>query len=130
MDISKEELDDIEGLAYLRWSMFDSPDKKGSGKMFMEREPVFALDRIVRRNRFILDIELGYTSKKVADDMYLATNDSHRVGRAIRIRCVGNKKRMLLVKGLIEEGITRIAVNRETVYFDTDDQKERGFILW
>ena len=31
---------------------------------------------------------------------------------------------------LIEFGIERIAVDRETVYFDTDDLKERAFYIW
>ena len=33
-------------------------------------------------------------------------------------------------KALIEFGIERIAVDRETVYFDTDDLKDRAFYLW
>ena len=41
---------DIEGLDYLQWSLFDSPDEKGSGYKFMEREPVYILDRIVKTN--------------------------------------------------------------------------------
>ena len=42
---------DIEGLDYLQWSLFDSPDEKGSGYKFMERQPVYILDRIVKRTR-------------------------------------------------------------------------------
>lgn len=40
---------DIEGLDYLQWSMFDSPDEIGSGYKFMERQPVYILDKIVKR---------------------------------------------------------------------------------
>ena len=37
---------DEEGLTILKWSMFDSPDKLGSGKKFMESEPVWILDEV------------------------------------------------------------------------------------
>ena len=44
-DSYTEEMD-CEGLSVLKWSMFDSPDKLGSGKYFMESEPVFILDEV------------------------------------------------------------------------------------
>jgi hypothetical protein len=128
--MTKEELQNCEGLTYLTWDMFDSPDSKGSGFRFMEREPVLILDAIVRKTQAVMNVELGYVSKPYADKMGLVSTDSHRVGKAVRLRCVGHKKRMVIIKALIEFGIERIAVNRETVYFDTDDLKDRAFYLW
>tara|TARA_R110000822_G_scaffold29350_4_gene86499 strand:- start:1058 stop:1444 length:387 start_codon:yes stop_codon:yes gene_type:complete len=128
--MTKEELQNCEGLTYLTWDMFDSPDSKGSGFRFMEREPVLILDAIVRKTQAKMNVELGYVSKIVADKMGLISKDSHRVGKAVRLRCVGCKKRMVIIKALVEFGIERIAVNRETIYFDTDDLKERAFYLW
>lgn len=128
--MTKEELQNCEGLTYLTWDMFDSPDSKGSGFRFMEREPVLILDAIVRKTQAVMNVELGYVSKPVADKMGLVSMDSHRVGKAVRLRCVGHKKRMVIIKGLIEFGVQRIAVNRETVYFDTDDLKDKAFYLW
>lgn len=128
--MTKEEELDREGLKVLRWSMFDSPDKEGSGYMFMEREPVVALDRAAHYHRFIPNIELGYTSKKIADDMGLVSDNPHRVGKAIRIRCVGAKKRLRLIRSLMEVGIQRFAVTHDMVYFDTDDLKPASFYLW
>lgn len=125
-----EEIQDTEGLKKLRWSMFDSPDAKGSGYRFMEREPVVALDRACRRHDYVPNIILGYTSKMVADDMGLVSTDSHRVGKAVRIRCVGVKKRLKLVRSLMEQGVTRFALSRDTVYYDTDDLKESALYLW
>ncbi len=119
--------DDCEGLTYLRWSMFDSPDKVGSGKMFMEREPVLILDDVIRltkMNWIANNIKLGYTSKWYADRNRIATNSSHRVGRAITIHCVGNHKRGLIVKALFNLGIKRIGINKKEIYFDTDDLKK------
>jgi len=128
--MTKEEQIDRDGLTKLRWSMFDSPDKKGSGYMFMEREPVIALDRAAQRHRYIPDIILGYTSKVVADNMGLTSNNSHRVGKAIQIRCVGYKKRLKLVRSLMEQGVQRFAIGKEVVYFDTDELKEPAIYMW
>jgi hypothetical protein len=128
--MTKEELQNCEGLTYLTWDMFDSPDSKGSGFRFMEREPVLILDAIVRKTQAVMNVELGYVSKVLADKMGLVSTDSHRVGKAVRLRCVGHKKRMTIIKSLIEFGVERIAVNRETVYFDTDDLKHKAFYIW
>ena len=121
---------DIEGLDYLQWSLFDSPDEPGSGYRFMERYPVKILDDIVKQYRFVLDINLGYVSKAYGDKISLPTRDSHRIGRAIRIRILNPKKRYKLVSGLIMRGVNRIAVSRDEVYFDTDSLKPPMFALW
>lgn len=128
--MTKEEKLDTDGLKILRWSMFDSPGVKGSGYRFMEREPVIALDRAAHRHGFVPNIVLGYTSKRLADNMMLTSNDSHRIGKAVRIRCVGHKKRIKLVRSLIEQGVCRFALAKEFVYFDTDDLKPDAFYLW
>ena len=128
--MTKEEELDRDGLKVLRWSMFDSSDVKGSGYRFMEREPVVALDRAASRYGFVPNIILGYTSKFVADRMFLTSNDSHRIGKAVRVRCVGHKKRIKLVRSLMEQGVQRFAVARDFVYFDTDDLKPSAFYLW
>jgi len=128
--MTKEEELDREGLRVLRWSMFDSPDSEGSGYRFMEREPVIALDRAAHRYEYRPDVILGYTSKIVADKMGLVSIDSHRIGKAVRIRCVGPKKRLKLIRSLMEQGIQRFAIDRETVYFDTDELKAPSIYLW
>lgn len=121
---------DIEGLDYLQWSMFDSPDEIGSGYKFMERQPVYILDKIVKKTRRNFDVLLGYTSPSYANKIPLATNNSHRIGKAIKLRVLNPKKRMDLVRLLILEGVSRVAISRDEVYFDTDDLKERGLYLW
>ena len=126
----KEEELNTEGLRVLKWSMFDSPDTAGSGYRFMEREPVVALDRAAHRYEYRPNVILGYTSKTVADKMGLVSTDSHRIGKAIRIRCVGPKKRLMLIRSLMEQGIQRFAIDRETVYFDTDELKAPSIYLW
>ena len=128
--MTKEEELDREGLRVLRWSMFDSPDKPGSGYMFMEREPVVALDRAAHRYEFKPNVILGYTSKFYADRMPLVSTDSHRIGKAVRIRCVGAKKRLKLVRSLMEQGVQRFGIGRGVVYFDTDELKPPSIYLW
>lgn len=128
--MTKEEQLDTEGLRVLKWSMFDSPDAPGSGYRFMEREPVVALDRAAHRYEYRPNVILGYTSKRVADNMGLVSTDSHRIGKAIRIRCVGKRKRLTLIRSLIEQGVQRFAISKELVYFDTDEMKAPSIYLW
>ena len=62
--------------------------------------------------------------------MFLPSKNAHRVGLGIRIRILSTKKRMILIKGLIECGIQRIAVSEDTLYFDTDSLKPAYFAIW
>ena len=121
---------DCEGLLYLTWSQFDSPDSPGSGYRFMEREPVKILDTVIHRTKMVLNVTLGYVTPKTAKIMGLTTHDSHRIGKAIRVRVLNPKKRMKLVAALILLGVRRIALDRDIVYFDTDDQKPEWLSLW
>jgi hypothetical protein len=122
---------DKEGLTILKWSMFDSPDKLGSGKYFMESEPVFILDEVLRKERINAFIMIGYVSKSYADKTALPSNSSHRVGKAIKVRCINKIKRFKIIKGLIQYGIERIQVSNEFIYFDTDNYlKEPLFICF
>ena len=125
-----EENKNCEGLTYLTWSRFDSPDQPGSGYKYMEREPVLLLDEVVRKTRMSLKIEMGYVSPRYARILGLPTHDSHRIGKAVRLRVTSSKKRMRVVAALIKEGVTRIALTDETVYFDTDEQKPDWLCLW
>jgi hypothetical protein len=110
--------------------MFDSPGEEGSGYLFMEREPVLILDRVVSKIRRSIKVDLGYVSKTYADKNVFPTKDSHRVGKAVRVRCLNPKKRMAIVKALIELGVERIAVSRDQVYYDTDELKPPMLSLW
>lgn len=112
---------DKEGLKVLRWSMFDSPDKFGSGKMFMESEPVFILDEALKKERLQAFIELGYTSKAYADRIRLGSDDAHRLGKAVKFRCINPNQRFRIVKQLILHRIERIHLFNESIYFDTDN---------
>jgi hypothetical protein len=124
--MTPKEKQNCEGLIYLTWDMFDSPNEEGSGYRFMEREPVLILDEITNATKYILKVELGYTSKTYADKIGLPTNSSHRTGKAVRLRVVGPRKRLSLVSYLVQLGVKRIGINREFVYFDTETLKKPG----
>lgn len=112
---------DEEGLSVLKWSMFDSPDVHGSGKMFMESEPVFILDTVFRKERLKGYIHLGYTSKTYADRIGLGLNSEHRVGKAIKFKCINPSHRFRIVRGLIQYGVERIKLFDHSIYFDTEN---------
>ena len=115
-DTYTKEMDE-EGLSVLKWSMFDSPDRLGSGKYFMESEPVFILQ--------------GYVSKTYGDRVAIPENSGHRVGKSIKFKCINRIKRLKLVRGLIQYGIERIKISNEWIYFDTDNYlKEPEFICF
>ena len=111
---------DEEGLKILKWSMFDSPDKLGSGKMFMESEPVWILDDVFRTERLKGYIHLGYTSKTYADKIGLGLESEHRIGKAIKFKCINPSHRFRFVRGLIQRGVERISLYDESIYFDTE----------
>jgi hypothetical protein len=126
-DTYTKEMDE-EGLKVLKWSMFDSSDKLGSGKSFMESEPVFILDEVFRKERLSGFIIQGYVSKSYADKIAIPSNSGHRVGKSIKFRCINPSKRLKLIRGLIQYGIERIQVSDEFIYFDTDNYlKEPSF---
>ena len=110
--------------------MFDSPDSFGSGKRFMENEPVVILDRVFKKERLRGFIEIGYTSKPYADKLRLADNSGHRVGKSIKFRCINPSYRMRIVKGLILYGVERIHLYKESIYFDTDSYLKKPELLF
>ena len=127
-DAYTEEID-TEGLKTLKWSMFDSPEKLGSGKNFMESEPVFILDKVLTVERISAFIILGYASKPYADKLPLPTNSSHRVGKAVKLKCENRNKRIRIVKGLIQYGIERIHISNDWIYFDTDSYLKKPELI-
>jgi len=124
-DSYTEEMDK-EGLSVLKWSMFDSAGELGSGKRFMEDAPVFILDKIMKTERLRGYIELAYTSKRYADNLLLSTKSPHRLGKAVKFRCINNNQRFRFVRGLIQYGVQRIKLSKDSVYFDTDNYIQKA----
>ena len=81
-----------------------------------------------RINAFVM---LGYVSKTYGNKLALPNNSGHRVGKAVKVRCINKIKRLKIIKGLILYGIERIQVSNEFIYFDTDNYlKEPTFICF
>ena len=114
---------DEEGLKILKWSMFDSPDLLGSGKRFMESEPVWILDEVFRTERLKGYIHLGYTSKTYADKIGLGLESEHRIGKAVKFKCINPSHRLRFVRSLMQYGIERITIYDNSIYFDTENMK-------
>lgn len=117
-------------LRRLLWSQFMC--KCGScrvdtGQRLMEKLPVYILDQIAVEERIRFDIELAYVCKIHADNLLLTSQDSHRAGLAVKIRVLNPKKRLVIIRGLIVRGVTRIALNEKYIYFDVDDLKQMSF---
>lgn len=127
-DSYTEEMDS-EGLSVYKWSMFDSPDKLGSGKNFMESEPVFILDTICKIERLFGFILNGYTSKLYADKTRIPTNSGHRVGKSVKFKCADKIVRFKFIKGLIQYGVNRIHIGEDFIYFDTDSYLKKPEIV-
>ena len=125
-----------EGLMYLAWDDFDCPLEEGSAFKFMEREPVLILDQAIdmMKRKMFTEIVMAYTSPAYANKKGLSKNDSHRVGKAVLLKVPDAKKKHDLLTALLALGARRIALqgnrNRDHVYYDCDEQKERGIFTW
>ena len=125
-----DEYDDSEGLKKLLWSQFMCKCGRcdvSSGKRLMEKIPIIILDQIAQEERIRFDVELAYVCKPHADELVLTSINSHRAGLAVKVRVLNPKKRMLIIRGLIVRGVTRIALNDKYIYFDVDDLKQLSF---
>ena len=117
---------DVEGLHYLKWSDFDCPHQEGSGYKFMEKEPVFILEKAITMTTLLpTKITLAYVSPQYASTLCLEEDSSHRIGRAIEFTCATHKSMMLFVAALCSLGVRRMRLSPKTIYFDTD-HKFRG----
>lgn len=121
-----------EGLSYLTWDMFDCPKQVDSGFLYMDRKLVQALDRAIGKSKVNITtkVEIGYATQEHAYRVLkLPTYSAHKSGQAVRIRCTNPKTRKRLVAAMLAEGIQRVGIGREHVYFDTDNTQPEGIFL-
>lgn len=122
-----DEEDDSLGLNKLLWSQFMCKCGKcgvETGSTMMESIPIVVLDQIALEERMRFDVRLAYVCEKHGDDLGLPFSSSYRLGVAVKIRVLNPMKRMLLIRGLIVRGVTRIAISKDYIEFDTDDLKK------
>ena len=117
-------------LKYFKLSEFDSPDEVGSGKK-MCKKFLAQLDFARHLAGVPFKITSGYRSKKWNLKVGGRVGSSHTgdVGLAADILCVGSRDRALIIKSLINVGITRIGIGKSFIHSDVDNKKDQD-VFW
>lgn len=116
-------------LKYFKLSEFDSPDEPGSGSK-MDKKFLEKLDYARHNAGVPFQINSGYRSKRWNDKILQARiGSSHKKGLAVDIHCIGSRNRALIIKSLMEVGITRIGVGKTFIHCDVDNIKDQN-VVW
>ena len=115
-------------LKYFKLKEFDSPDEPGSGnKMnynFLEK-----LDYARGNAGIPFKINSGYRTKAWNSKTGGRVGSSHIKGLAADIGYNGSRDRYIIVKSLMEVGITRIGIGKSFIHCDVDKQKDQD-VIW
>lgn len=108
---------------FFKYEEFDCKQEIGSGYRFMDRELISMLDEARRLSGLKFKITEGYKSAKRQRLEGGYRNNSHLIGRAVKIQCSHGNKRYKIITCLLEVGFTRIGVHHKYIYVDNDDLK-------
>ena len=119
---------------YFKFSEFDSPDQKGSGEKFMNREFLIKLARARQIANVAFGIRSGYRTqeynKLLLQRGYKAAPDSaHLRGLAVDIAVVSTQHRFIIINALIAVGFTRIGIGNTFIHVDLDMDKPQN-TMW
>lgn len=115
-------------LKYFKLSEFDSPDEKDSGKK-MDKKFLEKLDYARHNAGIPFKITSGYRTKEHNLKVGGRVGSSHQFGVACDIHCVGSRNRALMVKALLDVGITRIGIAKSFIHCDIDNLKDQD-VIW
>ena len=115
-------------LKYFKLSEFDSPDKPGSGKK-MDKKFLEKLDYARHNAGISFKINSGYRTKEWNAKVGGRVGSSHLYGVAADIQCKGSRDRALMIKALMEVGITRIGIAKTFIHCDVDKLKDQD-VFW
>ena len=115
-------------LKYFKLSEFDSPDKLGSGSK-MDKKFLEKLDYARHNAGLPFKINSGYRTKEWNMHIGGRVGSSHIKGLAADIHCNGSRDRALIVKALIQVGISRIGIGKTFIHCDVDKQKDQD-VIW
>ena len=116
-------------LKYFKLSEFDSPDELGSGSK-MDKKFLEKLDYARHNAGIPFKINSGYRTAYHNDKVLGARiGSSHKKGIAADIGYNGSRDRYIIVKSLMEVGITRIGIGKSFVHCDVDKQKDQD-VIW
>ena len=115
-------------LKYFKLSEFDSPDELGSGSK-MDKKFIEKLDYARHNAGVPFKINSGYRTKEWNSHIGGRVGSSHIKGLAADIHCNGSRDRALIIKSLLEVGITRIGIGRTFIHCDVDKKKDQD-VFW
>lgn len=115
-------------LKYFKLSEFDSPDELGSGSK-MDKKFLEKLDYARHNADVPFKINSGYRTKEWNAHIGGRVGSSHIKGLAADIHCNGSRDRALIIKSLLEVGITRIGIGRTFIHCDVDKKKDQD-VFW
>ena len=115
-------------LKYFKLSEFDSPDELGSGSK-MDKKFLEKLDYARHNAGIPFKINSGYRTKAWNSKVGGRVGSSHIKGLAADIGYNGSRDRYIIVKSLMEVGITRIGIGKSFVHCDVDKQKDQD-VIW
>jgi len=116
-------------LKYFKLSEFDSPDEIGSGAK-MDKKFLEKLDYARGNAGIPFKINSGYRTEHWNDKVIKARiGSSHKLGLAADIACRGSRDRALIIRALLEVGITRIGIGKTFIHCDVDKRKDQD-VFW
>lgn len=115
-------------LKYFKLSEFDSPDEPNSGSK-MDKKFLEKLDYARHNAGIPFKINSGYRTKAWNSKVGGRVGSSHIKGLAADIAYNGSRDRYIIVKSLMEVGITRIGIGKSFVHCDVDKQKDQE-VIW
>jgi len=115
-------------LKYFTLSEFDSPDEPGSGSK-MDKKFLEKLDYARGNAGIPFKINSGYRSEEWNRTVGGRVGSSHLLGLAADIACKGSRDRALIIRALLEVGITRIGIARTFIHCDVDKRKDQD-VFW
>lgn len=118
----------IPELRYFKFSEFDSPDKKGSGKESMDRYFLSLIDDARHEAGIPFKITSGFRTAEhniaLEQKGYkVARNSAHLKGLAVDIAAPDSKTRYKIIKALTGQKISRIGIGKNFVHCDIDNTK-------
>tara|TARA_R100000908_G_scaffold64695_1_gene49569 strand:- start:133 stop:507 length:375 start_codon:yes stop_codon:yes gene_type:complete len=120
-------------LKFFKYSEFDSPDVKGSGK-HMKHDFMEMLDEAREIAEIPFKITSGYRTKAYNEDLirrkYKASlTSSHLKGLAADISVKDSKSRFIVFNSLLLAGFTRIGIADTFIHVDLDTDKQQN-VIW
>ena len=115
-------------LTYFKLSEFDSPDEVGSGYR-MDKDFLRRLDTARGIAGIPFKINSGYRTAAHNTLGGGRVGSSHKKGLAVDIGYTGSRERYIILKALMEVGITRFGIAKTFIHCDVDNNKD-GDVIW